>query len=191
LHLAGEHTLLSDTDIDVAAEDPSGVTARRKRPSRSVVRAIALAAVVGLSGCVAHAGATVGIRPGNRTLSFGWQAGAGSYVELLVGQSYATGRAFNYGAVHGWLPARETTGNGNGWDHRETQLGAMLGGGWAPRGRAAVVGADVREFVGAYCCHSDGYRGVAAIGGIRFLGGEAELYVGASAMVEYFGSQGD
>ena len=168
-----------------------GVTARVKRPSWSGVRAIALAALLGLSGCVAHGGATVGFRPGNRTLSFGWQAGAGSYVEVLVGQSYASGRAFSYGAAHGWLPAHETAGNGNGWDHRETHLGAMLGGGWGPRGGAAVFGADVREFVGAYCCDYDGYRGLAATGGIRFLGGEAELYVGASAMVEYFGSQGD
>lgn len=138
-----------------------------------------LAVVVVASGCVAHGGATIGIRQSGK-VSYGWQAGAGTVGELVVGQSRVDGRAFTYAGLHGWGPVVLEEGDSGGGLH-ETQLGMTLGvGGGGGHGAEPVVGIDVAEFIGARDHEDESvFTGAAAIIGVRVIDGEGEMYVGA------------
>src|SRR5262245_9344733 len=137
----------------------------------------ALAAALA-SGCVAHGGATVGIRASGKP-TIGWHAGAGSFGSLVVGQSYSSEGAFTYGGIHGWYPLLfESDDDG----HREAHVGLLVGGGAGPRGRGFVAGADARYFVGDYVGEGDQYAGACATLGVRLLGEELEVFAALQAM---------
>jgi len=136
-----------------------------------------------VTGCVGHAGASIGVRSSGK-VAIGWNAGAGTFAEATVGQSWAGGRATSYAAVHGWYPV--------GWDRdnesiREIHLGATLGAGYGPKGAGLVAGLDGRMFSGDQV-RGDTFRGAAALIGVRWLGTEGELYLGLEAMQTSWGS---
>jgi hypothetical protein len=151
------------------------------------MRGLLLAMIVVESGCVMHGGATIGIRQSGR-VAYGWQAGGGTFAELVAGQSYAGGHAFTYGAVHGWLPEHiDSTGQDDGtWGHREYHGGLTLGAGKGVHGGGAVFGIDGSGFAGDHFGEEANYGGVQLTAGFRVIDDELELYAaGEASMISY------
>jgi len=148
------------------------------------MRGLLLAVVIVTSGCVAHGGATIGIRQSGR-VSYGWQAGAGTLAELVAGQTYAGGHAFTYGAVHAWMPDETSSyyDSAGPLGHRETRGGLTLGGGKGVHGAGVVMGVDGGAFLGERFGEDENYRGVQLSVGVRVIDDELELYAAAEASV--------
>ena|SRR5258705_10679110 len=142
------------------------------------MRGLVLTIAVVASGCVAHGGAFVGIRSSGK-VSYGWQAGAGTLLEGVVGQSCVRGRAFTYAAAHGWMPVVAREGSDAG-GLRQADIGLMLGAGGSGHGADLAFGLDSTAFAGARddMDHSV-FTGAALTAGIRIVDGEGEAYVGA------------